>query len=200
MQYRIWLLIFTFFIIVSCEKAPETKAIITVNDINGNPVQGATVWLSQNGQISPQGTVSNISDQQITDSQGQTVHIFDLEKVLNIDAQKTQGNDFLSGSDEIKLVKNETVFKTAAVTKLSRNLMLAVVVPALTWYWHSKMIINSASAGALSPSTFLTSFSKHFPSFLYGFLSICALRTIGDYIFMYDDIMLHNDENLTKWK
>ena len=115
MQYRIWLLIFTFFIIVSCEKAPETKAIITVNDISGNPVQGATVWLSQNGQISPQGTVSNISDQQITDSQGQTVHIFELEKVLNIDAQKTQGNDFLSGSDVIKLVKNETVFKTVLI-------------------------------------------------------------------------------------
>ena len=113
MQYKIGLLIFTFFIIVSCEKAPETKAIITVNDINGSPVQGVTVWLSQNGLISPQGTVSSISDQQIT--QGQTVHIFDLEKVLNIDAQKTQGNDFLSGSDVIKLVKNETVFKTVQI-------------------------------------------------------------------------------------
>ena len=34
-----------------------------------------------------------ISDQQITDSQGQTVHVFELEKVLNIDAQKPW-NDF----------------------------------------------------------------------------------------------------------
>ena len=115
MQYKIGVLIFTFFIFVSCEKAPETKAIITVLDINGNPVQGATVWRSQNGQISPQGTISNISDQQITDSQGQSFHIFELEKVLNIDAQKTQGNDFLSGSGVIKLVKNETVSKTVQI-------------------------------------------------------------------------------------
>ena len=115
MQYKIGLSIFAFFILVSCGKTPETKAIITVKDINGNPVQGATVWLSQNGQISPQGTISSISDQQITDSQGQTVHVFELEKVLNIDAQKTQGNDFFSGSDVVRLVKNETVFKTVQI-------------------------------------------------------------------------------------
>tara|TARA_B100000989_G_scaffold68953_1_gene48092 strand:- start:7327 stop:7677 length:351 start_codon:yes stop_codon:yes gene_type:complete len=115
MQYKIGFLVFAFFILVSCEKAPETKAIITVIDINGNPVQGATVWLSQNGQISPQGTISNVSDQQITDSQGQSIHIFELEKVLNIDAQKTRGNDFLSGSGVIKLVKNETVSKTVQI-------------------------------------------------------------------------------------
>ena len=66
-------------------------------------------------KLALRGTISNISDQQITDSQGQTFHIFDLEKVLNIDAQKTQGNDFLSGSDVIKLVKNETVFKTVQI-------------------------------------------------------------------------------------
>ena len=40
---------------------------------------------------------------------------FQNKNKLNIDAQKTQGNDFLSASDVIKLVKNETVFKTVQI-------------------------------------------------------------------------------------
>ena len=72
-------------------------------------------WLKEKLPLSNELTLNNINDQKITDSQGQTVHVIELEKVLNIDAQKTQGNDFLSGSDVIKLVKNETVFKTVQI-------------------------------------------------------------------------------------
>ena len=73
------------------------------------------MWLSQNGQISPQGTISSISDQQITDSQGQTVHVFELEKVLNIDAQKLRGMIFFGFRRSKAFVKNETVFKTVQI-------------------------------------------------------------------------------------
>ena len=115
MQHKILLFILLLIAIASCEKTSETRAVITVKDINGSPIEGVTVWLSQNGQISPQGAVSNISDQQITDSRGQTIHVFELEKVLNIDAQKTLGNNYLSGTGVVKLVRDETVFKTVLV-------------------------------------------------------------------------------------
>lgn len=115
MQYKVFMFLFVTFVLVSCDNNQETKAIISVKDLNGVPVQGATVSLSQSGQISPSGEVSNISDQQITDAEGKTIHVFELEKVLNIEVQKTEGNDFYSGFDVIRLVKNETVFKTVQI-------------------------------------------------------------------------------------
>lgn len=115
MQLRFLYFFLSLSLVFSCDDYEETKAIITSVDLSGNAVSGASVWLSQNGQISPQGTVSNVSDQQISDSRGKTEHVFDNEKVLNIYIQKIEGNNTLTGEDVIKLIKNETVFKTVRI-------------------------------------------------------------------------------------
>ena len=62
-----------------------TKAIITVIDINGTVVKDAKVRLHQDGQISPSGQYSEVSDEQWTDSSGKTEHVFEHEAILNVD-------------------------------------------------------------------------------------------------------------------
>ena len=63
----------------SCKKPEDTKAIITVVDINGTVVKDAKVRLHQDGQISPSGQSSEVSDEQWTDASGQTEHVFEYD-------------------------------------------------------------------------------------------------------------------------
>ena len=77
----------------SCKKPEDTKAIITVVDINGTVVKDAKVRLHQDGQISPSGQYSEVSDEQWTDASGQTEHVFEYEAILNIDVSKWVGSN-----------------------------------------------------------------------------------------------------------
>ena len=79
----------------SCKKPEDTKAIITVIDINGNAVEEVKVKLHQDGQISQAGQYSEISDEQWTDNNGQTEHVFEHEAILNVTANKWVGNNEL---------------------------------------------------------------------------------------------------------
>ena len=72
----------------SCKKPEDTKASITVIDVNGDVVVGATVRLHQDGLISPSGQYSEASDEQKTDNSGKTEHVFEHEAILNIDVNK----------------------------------------------------------------------------------------------------------------
>ena len=113
------LLIGTFVIFAltlnSCKKPEDTKAIITVVDINGTVVKDAKVRLHQDGQISPAGSSSIISDKQWTDASGKTEHVFEHEAILNIDVNKWVGNNELTGSNVIRLLKHKTVSKTIEI-------------------------------------------------------------------------------------
>lgn len=60
--------------------------------------------------------------------------------------------------------------QVATVAKLTRNAMLIVVVPALTWL-HAR---GDATAGQK------LNYAKLFPTFVLGFLAMAALRTLGD--------------------
>ena len=113
------LLITIFFIFAillnSCKKPADTKAIITVVDINGAIVEGAKVRLHQDGQISQSGQYSEVSDEQWTDYNGQTEHVFEHEAILNVDISKWIGTNELVGSNVINLQKNKTVSKTIEI-------------------------------------------------------------------------------------
>ena len=99
----------------SCKKPEDTKAIITVIDVNGDVVVGATVRLHQDGLISPSGQYSEVSDEQNTDNSGKTEHVFEHEAILNIEVSKWVGNNELTGNNVIRLLKYKTVSKTIEI-------------------------------------------------------------------------------------
>jgi len=99
----------------SCKKPEDTKAIITVIDVNGDVVVGATVKLHQDGLRSPSGQYSEVSDEQKTDNSGKTEHVFEHEAILKVDAYKWAGTDSIYGSNVIRLLKHKTVSKTIEI-------------------------------------------------------------------------------------
>ena len=99
----------------SCKKPDDTKAIITVVDFNGTIVPEAKVRLHQDGQVSQSGQYSEISDEQWTDNNGETEHVFEHEAILNVDVNIWVGTNEFTGSNVIRLLKNKTVTKTIAI-------------------------------------------------------------------------------------
>jgi uncharacterized integral membrane protein (TIGR00698 family) len=95
---------------------------------------------------------------------------------------------------------DEVAFKVAAVTKLMRNLGLAVAIPALTYSYQkeqqrlleksqgastTKSATDDDGSGAVKSETIsgLTTFSKYIPPFLIAFLGMSSLRSGGDLLF-----------------
>lgn len=68
---------------------------------------------------------------------------------------------------------DDVVLRVATVTKLTRNLFLAVVIPLLTWM-HIRSQKASGSGGVGTVSTTLV------PGFVVGFVAMALVRTIGD--------------------
>ena len=99
----------------SCKKPPDTTAIITVIDINGDVVEGARVRLHQDGLISPAGQYSEVFNEQWTDSSGRTEHVFEHEAILNVDVSVWIGTNELTGTNVVRLLKNKTVSKTVEI-------------------------------------------------------------------------------------
>ena len=81
---------------------------------------------------------------------------------------------------------DEVAFQVAAVTKLLRNLGLAVAIPFLTYSYHTQQQLQEQAKEVDSkeapPSTLsgLSTFTKYVPPFLYAFLGMSAFRSIGD--------------------
>jgi len=69
---------------------------------------------------------------------------------------------------------DEIAFKTATVTKLTRNLFLAAVIPLLT-YRHLREHHGGSATAARRPD-----FGTLFPLFILGFVAMAVVRTIGD--------------------
>ena len=99
----------------SCKKPDDTKAIITVVDVNRTVVKGAKVRLHLDGQVSQSGQYSEITNEQWTDDNGQTEHVFEHEAILNVDVNIWVGTNELTGSNVIRLLKNKTVTKTIEI-------------------------------------------------------------------------------------
>ncbi|CUU34576.1 MAG: putative sulfate exporter family transporter [Armatimonadetes bacterium] len=73
-----------------------------------------------------------------------------------------------------EVFNDETVLKAATVTKLTRNLFLAVVVPLLSYLYLKR---QARQEGESSPKINIT---KLLPAFVLGFILMAVLRSIGD--------------------
>jgi uncharacterized membrane protein YadS len=66
------------------------------------------------------------------------------------------------------------VLRVATVTKLTRNIFLAAVIPILTWmHVRSQAKVGSSAIGAVTTSLV--------PGFVIGFLAMAVVRSIGDW-------------------
>ncbi len=111
------LLIFLFIMLsgVSCFKEPQTKGIITVFDKDGNTVVGATVSLFQEDIVGVSQT--NIVSTMVSDFNGQTEHIFELEAIMNVEAYTLSPSfdTILFGTSVIRLTNGKTIHKSIEV-------------------------------------------------------------------------------------
>ncbi len=108
----ITLILFTVFSISSCQKAKDTIGVVVVKDSNGKLVSGATVVLHLDSLAeNQQGNTynSNLRKTDITDASGRAEFTYELEAIFQVSVQKTQGNNTLTGSNVIRLLKEKTV-------------------------------------------------------------------------------------------
>ena len=75
-----------------------------------------------------------------------------------------------------QLFDDDVVLRTAMVTKLTRNMFLAAVIPLLTWLHVRK---GGAHAGG-QRSNGSTGWTRYVPGFVLGFLAMAVLRSGGD--------------------
>ncbi|HET9703268.1 MAG TPA: putative sulfate exporter family transporter [Vicinamibacterales bacterium] len=69
---------------------------------------------------------------------------------------------------------DDVVLHVATVTKLTRNIFLAAVIPILTWmHIRAQHAIGSGGIGAVVSTTLV-------PGFVVGFVAMAVVRTIGD--------------------
>lgn len=73
-----------------------------------------------------------------------------------------------------QMYADEVVLQVATVTKLTRNLFLAVVIPVLTWM-HVRA--TSEAADGARPTV---SWTTYVPAFVIGFVAMAVVRSIGD--------------------
>ena len=106
----------------SCQEENLTRAIITINTIDGSAAfdpdatnGGCKVILSQQGLINSAGNESNVYMKEFTSSDGKVEFEFINEAILNVDVEYTTGNEIYTAESVIKLVKEELVTKTVIV-------------------------------------------------------------------------------------
>lgn len=71
---------------------------------------------------------------------------------------------------------DDVVLRVATVTKLTRNIFLAAVIPILTW-----MHMRSAQGAQAAHGARGVSFMKYVPGFVLGFLAMAVVRSLGDW-------------------
>jgi uncharacterized integral membrane protein (TIGR00698 family) len=70
---------------------------------------------------------------------------------------------------------DDAVLRVATVTKLTRNIFLAAVIPILTWLHVRNTRTSVRGAGPTSWRTFV-------PSFVIGFVGMAVVRSVGDWM------------------
>lgn len=69
---------------------------------------------------------------------------------------------------------DDVVLHVATVTKLTRNIFLAAVIPILTWmHIRAQQAVGAGAIGAVVSTTLV-------PGFVVGFVGMAVVRTIGD--------------------
>jgi uncharacterized integral membrane protein (TIGR00698 family) len=73
-----------------------------------------------------------------------------------------------------QMYADDVVLRVATVTKLTRNLCLAGVIPLLTWM-HLRHVRSTAGKGRKA-----TTWKTLVPAFVIGFVAMAVVRTVGD--------------------
>ena len=112
---KLLFIIITIFSMSSCYKEPLTKGIITVYDSDGNSVAGAIVKLFQEEIIGVSQT--NVVSTLVSDFNGRTEHILELEALMNIEAYtlSESSDTILYGTSVIRLTKGKTIYKNIEI-------------------------------------------------------------------------------------
>jgi uncharacterized integral membrane protein (TIGR00698 family) len=74
-----------------------------------------------------------------------------------------------------EMFQDDVAFQAATVTKLTRNLFLAVVVPLMAFYYLRQLRASGQDGGDSRVSIL-----KLFPAFVLGFLAMALVRSAGD--------------------
>ncbi len=74
-----------------------------------------------------------------------------------------------------EMFHDDVAFQAATVTKLTRNLFLAIVVPLMAFYY-----VRQQRASGQSEDNARVSILKLFPIFVLGFLAMALVRSVGD--------------------
>lgn len=99
----------------SCYKESPTIGIITVYDNEGNRVPNATVTLTQDDIVGV--TQTNVVSTLVSDYNGQTEHVFELEARMNVSAVtfSIENDTLLFGESVISLSHGKTIYKDVLV-------------------------------------------------------------------------------------
>tara|TARA_Y100001933_G_scaffold53819_1_gene53114 strand:- start:167 stop:535 length:369 start_codon:yes stop_codon:yes gene_type:complete len=118
---RLLIVIITLFSMSSCYEEPLTKGIITVHDSEGNTVSGAIVKLYQENIVGV--TQTNIVSTLVSDFNGQTEHILELEALMNVEAytlsESASADTLLYGTTVIRLMRGKTIYKNIEILPLN---------------------------------------------------------------------------------
>ena len=118
---RLLIVIITLFCMSSCYEEPLTKGIITVYDSEGNTVNGAIVKLYQEDIVGV--TQTNVVSALLSDFNGQTEHVFELEALMNVEAytlsESTSADTLLYGTTVIRLMRGKTIYKNIEILPLN---------------------------------------------------------------------------------
>jgi uncharacterized integral membrane protein (TIGR00698 family) len=77
-----------------------------------------------------------------------------------------------------QLYADDVVLRTATVTKLTRNIFQAVVIPVLTWM-HVRET-GGRTSGKAPAGPVAGSWAQYVPGFVLGFLAMAVVRSLGD--------------------
>ena len=84
-----------------------------------------------------------------------------------------------------EMFDDEIALKVAAITKLTRNLGLAVAIPGLTYFHAMENRKNSEEDSEIGDSiSGLNTFQKYVPGFLIAFIGMSSLRSCGDFLLL----------------
>ena len=113
----ILLLFFITITFTSCEKEKNTIGIIKVVNSSGQAMSGVTVILNQQNTIPGTDPIENLSKTGTTDATGRASFTYKYEEILDVNVNKTSGNDTYLGEGVIRLLRGKTEQITVEAVK-----------------------------------------------------------------------------------
>ena len=105
----------------SCYEEALTKGVINVYDSEGNSISGAIVKLYQEDIVGV--TQTNVVSTLVSDFNGQTEHVLELEALMNVEAYTLSDSatvdTVLYGTTVIRLMRGKTIYKNIEILPLN---------------------------------------------------------------------------------